>query len=322
MNEDFPFLCAIFNQPDDAMCLIYADWLEERGDPRAEILRLEVELRRLPKRARKRKVTLEKQLREVGSKIDPSWVGRMWRARNLCAGVRLDLVSLSEGKGLIEVRGGEGDTVLLVEGKPVALNWDDCDGSVGQYLVFTGHTCGSEYVRELREFVSGQVDNDRPLAEQIEPLLALFAPGTYCLSYIPSTVGQNIGTLEYSGRPRANRALVNYYPADHRNLICTQTRESLHEERVADYRKQIRAHKRPIVLTTSAEGAWCEFVIDGHHKLEAYNREGVKPTILDIVRWSAPAISLEEGIGFLPRRHRGIKEYRRVKGLSLSHPCR
>src|SRR5262249_59700678 len=109
----------------------------------------------------------------------------------------------------------------------------------------------------------------------------------------------------------ANGQLLDYYPAD-RSLVCTQTRESLNEERVAYFRKQIRAGQRPIVLTTSAEGAWCEFVIDGHHKLEAYNRQGVKPAILGIERWKAPAISLEEGISFLPKAHRGIREYRRM----------
>jgi hypothetical protein len=69
------------------------------------------------------------------------------------------------------------------------------------------------------------------------------------------------------------------------------------------------------VLTASAEGAWCEFVIDGHHKLEAYNRERVNPAVLNIVRWDAPEISLEEGLRYLPRRHPGVTEYRRMKRL-------
>jgi uncharacterized protein (TIGR02996 family) len=317
MYEDIPFLRAIFNQPDDGLRLVYADWLEERGDPRAEFLRLDVELHRLPKGAKTRKATLEKRIRDLQPKLDAGWVARMEWVRNLPPGARLDLVCLGEGKGLIEVRGGQEETALLVEGKPVALNWDDCCGSVGQYLVFTGHTCGSDYVRQLGEFVAGEVDEGRSLAEQIEPLLALFVPGTYCLSYTPSTVAESIATLEYSRRSSANRELVEYYPVEDRNLVHTQTRESLNEERVAFYREQIRARRRPIVLTTSAEGAWCEFVIDGHHKLEAYNRQQVRPAVLGIVRWQAPAISLEEGLRCLPRGHRGAREYRRMKGYTM-----
>src|SRR5207249_6247262 len=43
------FLDAIRAAPDDdGPRLIYADWLEERGDPRGEFIRLQVELARLP----------------------------------------------------------------------------------------------------------------------------------------------------------------------------------------------------------------------------------------------------------------------------------
>jgi uncharacterized protein (TIGR02996 family) len=41
MTEQQAFLQAIFEEPDDdAPRLIYADWLEERGDPRAEFIRV------------------------------------------------------------------------------------------------------------------------------------------------------------------------------------------------------------------------------------------------------------------------------------------
>jgi uncharacterized protein (TIGR02996 family) len=47
MTEERAFLLAILERPDDdAPKLIYADWLEERGDPRAEFLRLMVKVRR------------------------------------------------------------------------------------------------------------------------------------------------------------------------------------------------------------------------------------------------------------------------------------
>lgn len=51
-NEHRPFLEAILAQPDeDGPALVYADWLEERGDaPRAEFLRAQLELARLRER--------------------------------------------------------------------------------------------------------------------------------------------------------------------------------------------------------------------------------------------------------------------------------
>lgn len=43
---ELPFLRQVLRSPDDdASRLVYADWLEDRGDPRAELLRLDTELR-------------------------------------------------------------------------------------------------------------------------------------------------------------------------------------------------------------------------------------------------------------------------------------
>ena len=182
--------------------------------------------------------------------------------------------------------------------------------------MFSGHTRGRDYVRELGELVAGNVDEGRPLAEQIEPLLALFAPGTYGLSYTPSAAVESVATFDHPGRPSADDEFGGYYPFD-RNLVGTQPRASLNEGRVDYYREQIRGGLRPIVLTASAERAWCEFVIDGHHKLAAYNREQVRPAVLGIVRWQAPGISLDEGLGWLPRGHPGVNEYRRMKGYAV-----
>jgi uncharacterized protein (TIGR02996 family) len=47
MNDDEAFLAAIAERPDDDLTrLVYADWLEERDDPRAEYVRLAVEAAR------------------------------------------------------------------------------------------------------------------------------------------------------------------------------------------------------------------------------------------------------------------------------------
>jgi len=57
------FIRAIQSDPeDDEARLIYADWLEQRGDVRGEYLRLEVQRRRIPRR-----------LAELAQRISPSW---------------------------------------------------------------------------------------------------------------------------------------------------------------------------------------------------------------------------------------------------------
>src|SRR5262249_1393667 len=44
MTDEAAFLRSILDDPDDeANRLVYADWLEERGDPRAELIRLQLD---------------------------------------------------------------------------------------------------------------------------------------------------------------------------------------------------------------------------------------------------------------------------------------
>jgi uncharacterized protein (TIGR02996 family) len=64
MNEEAAFLAAIHAAPeDDSLRLVYADWLEERGDLRGEFLRLEHQLSQIQRR-----------LTQLRKQIDPSWI--------------------------------------------------------------------------------------------------------------------------------------------------------------------------------------------------------------------------------------------------------
>lgn len=49
MSDDHAFLAAVRETPDDlALRLVYADWLEERGDERHELIRVEAAMRAVP----------------------------------------------------------------------------------------------------------------------------------------------------------------------------------------------------------------------------------------------------------------------------------
>ena len=99
MTDETPFLRAILARPGDATNhLVYADWLEERGDSRAPLLRLDPELERLSyvawlerdghldyylqnfpevkREADERRATepLRTQRRTLSATLDPAWV--------------------------------------------------------------------------------------------------------------------------------------------------------------------------------------------------------------------------------------------------------
>jgi len=68
------FLHELLERPgDDAPRLVYADWLEERGDPRADYLRAEVARARRPGRR------AEAKARKLAAGLDAVWVARVSR---------------------------------------------------------------------------------------------------------------------------------------------------------------------------------------------------------------------------------------------------
>ncbi|MBX2803459.1 MAG: TIGR02996 domain-containing protein [Myxococcales bacterium] len=57
---------------DDGRLLVYADWLQQRGDPRADYARLQLELRTTDDR-----LGVLARLRDLYPVDEPVWVGRM-----------------------------------------------------------------------------------------------------------------------------------------------------------------------------------------------------------------------------------------------------
>src|SRR5262245_10797416 len=76
MSEEDAFIRAILTAPGDATPrLVYADWLEERGDPRSEYLRLAFAHRAL--NAAPPSDVARARRRQLRKQIDPRWVARM-----------------------------------------------------------------------------------------------------------------------------------------------------------------------------------------------------------------------------------------------------
>jgi uncharacterized protein (TIGR02996 family) len=74
LTQDESFLQAIIESPDDDnLRLVYADWLEDLGDPRGEFIRVQCQLANLPE-GDARRPELEARERELLAKYSPVWV--------------------------------------------------------------------------------------------------------------------------------------------------------------------------------------------------------------------------------------------------------
>src|SRR5688572_11349835 len=84
MTDEAAFLAAIRDAPADlAVRLVYADWLDDRGDPRGELIRIEEEMRTLPAFA-DRFWELKARRNELRAQADTEWLaacgyGTVWR---------------------------------------------------------------------------------------------------------------------------------------------------------------------------------------------------------------------------------------------------
>src|SRR5262245_49557717 len=84
MANDRGFFPAMAAEPDDmAIALVYADWLEERGDPQAELLRVWSELRAVSysEETFGRIQTLAARYRELADRADSKWLAQVGRVR-------------------------------------------------------------------------------------------------------------------------------------------------------------------------------------------------------------------------------------------------
>ncbi len=80
MSDDDSFLSRILDDPEDiAPRLVYADWLEERGDIRGELIRTRTQLTDLSAKDHHRKI-LQQRERELAAECDPDWLVLLERA--------------------------------------------------------------------------------------------------------------------------------------------------------------------------------------------------------------------------------------------------
>lgn len=79
MSQETVFLASLEAAPnDDGIRLVYADWLEEQGDLRAEYLRLEVEIRQSWSYHHQQR-KLRKRMRKLRPRLDIQWLAQVRR---------------------------------------------------------------------------------------------------------------------------------------------------------------------------------------------------------------------------------------------------
>jgi hypothetical protein len=205
---------------------------------------------------------------------------------------RSETFQLGDGLGLLTLQGDEFETGLYFEAAPIALLWNDNEGSIGQMLSHAGVLDIEGRLKQLRHVALGNLDARAPIATQIYPLLQLFANGPYVLRELHAGSSWDIIEQEVSSK------VERFYPLD--TFVMTQPIESLDLERIAQFRSEIQGGRLPIVFSTRAETTPASFVVDGHHKLIAYRECRVPPRFVEVVPTEAEPLLPAQEQAFFP----------------------
>lgn len=211
--------------------------------------------------------------------------------------LRTETLVVDHGRGVLDVRGDDFDTALLVGGHIVAYQWCDCQGSVGQYLVRSTSIDSAAAVLAFRHSVVSEVPADVSLASHFAEIVNLLADGTYSLQLEDLPAETDVAELEV--RQGSALACTNYY-AGFRSLVATQPDDEHSSAAVREHLHAIQQGARPTVVTLSAGDALSEFILDGHHKIKAYREASVPIRSLSIFRLDSEQVGLDEALAFLP----------------------
>ncbi|KFF23313.1 ParB N-terminal domain-containing protein [Chryseobacterium vrystaatense] len=190
-------------------------------------------------------------------------------------------IHITHGQGIIKAL-YDGFASCLIIRRPVAVNWPDSRGSVGEYYAVS-ELAEKEKIT-LADGLNRSLTNgtEAEIMAGIEDFLTLFENGSYQvnLGKIPfdhSNFYMSEPLAADKNFPDCQKFSGWFYPFEDFNYLYTLERKSINPKRVDYYTELIKkgGQPKPIIfysLYNQDPQMSNAFVLDGHHKIEAYKR--------------------------------------------------
>jgi len=225
---------------------------------------------------------------------------------------------IKNGQGLLYIGYHEDGVSYLYFKRPLSVEWYDHGGSIAQYTVLLPYSkeYREQFLNRYREDVHKDYSTDiESLHTLLSPLWSLFENGFYELEY--HTIPYNCWDIHYAydvhiadedrkkeeyqsyrnERQKRNWQYSSFfdyttsifYPFDDFNFFATESKTKLNEERIKYFEERIKKGERPFALVYRAfytifDEYSNEYVLDGHHKLEAYKNLKIPPAVAIITQ--------------------------------------
>ncbi len=215
-------------------------------------------------------------------------------------------ITITNGQGIIDILFDDFASCLLVK-KARAVNWPDCRGSIGEYYAI------ADYAPQEREIYTNQLNDVLSFGDKedqfaaIQEFLNLFGNGQYKISKylidVLNTSFHQSNQVIYSNQVPANERFSGWFYHDYQSSIepnlYSITNNNINQERVTYYCDLIQTDIKPTIIVfevcnmkTSEYSR--SYVLDGHHKLEAYSKLKMNIPTISIVKLIESANETEE----------------------------
>ena len=189
----------------------------------------------------------------------------------------------------------KGETILLINDKPISVVWHDNGPSSGHFYVLNGIEIDAKVKKELVEFeylIHKKILDDLDLRLIFEVYRPLLKSGTYRFFYTPA----HNYKVDRTGSNRKLRGFELCLPLIDENtrsslyleegiFMSTQSLETIDQACVEYYKEQILDGESPTIVTLGMQPvdenvedvysqfaeAYPQFILDGHHKSMAYH---------------------------------------------------
>ncbi|KOY85820.1 hypothetical protein AD998_06350 [bacterium 336/3] len=197
-----------------------------------------------------------------------------------------EIIEISNGKGNIHIKGNAMESYLYIKKKPKIAIFFVNYNTILRYQISTEIT--QEILQEnyiYENIVSnGILQKKLSLSEQFSHLTQLLTNGLYLLSYEKSEFQVQITS-------------ISPFEGSYGRTVCfSATQSYINSAFVEHYKKKIKAGIYPIPVLLKIKDSNTQYILDGHHKLKAYQDLKIKPYTLTINKLQSDDIETHKGI--------------------------
>ncbi len=212
-------------------------------------------------------------------------------------------LTTNNNNGVLKIIGNPQETILYLKDKPIQYSWYAEIGTTQRYHIAQG-------LKKQAVYVNTQIENLLQKGIKTESVFLMVAahfnsflkPGTY--HYGMYEMGKGLHWINIPKAP--NYESFDYYG---NTVGITPTQNRIDKNKVAEYEAAILKGARPVMVFIHVENSWMFFILDGHHKFQAYINAKVKPQAIIITKHGNDYFPIAETLALAQKMNCTNKEY-------------